>query len=270
MEQILASTTLQKNYHPTFKDKDGNKVRCESCGRVLQEVDQEPFCMYCDMIMAEDMKLAEATEKAFKNMQFTKQMDKFQKNSLINEKLKNVNFDNYKPRSTEQGKALQKCKDYGDGFSLDDPKNLFLFGPYGTGKSHLAKSVTDVVMAKDFTCLFVSFPKLLTKIKSTWRKDSDISEFDLLEMLVKVDLLVLDDLGAERNSVNEADANWAKPKFFEIVDGRVGKHTVLTTNFDMGQTMRVYGERDFSRFLEHVVLVEVPGSNYRMRNFEKR
>jgi DNA replication protein DnaC len=233
-------------------------------------MDGQPFCFYCNEIADEDVALAENTMNLFKNMQFKKQLDSFQQHSLINNALRNASFDNYKPQSTEQAQAMQECKRYAEAFDLDKPQSLLLFGPFGTGKSHLAKSVTDIIMAKDHTCLFISFPKLLTKIKSTWKKDSDTSEFKLYEMLSKVDFLVLDDLGAERNSVIEDDANWAKPKFFEIVDGRAGKSTIITTNFDTKQAMRVYGERDLSRFLQDAAPIEVPGDNYRMRKFGKK
>lgn len=270
MDQILANMTSQRKSNPIFKDDQGNLVHCPECNRVLHLMDSQPFCFYCDKIKIEDEVLAQKTLEGFKNMQFHKQLEQFQQNSLINDKLKFASFDNYKPQNQEQARAKNLCQRYADAFTLDQPKSLVLFGPYGTGKSHLAKSVTDIVMGKDHTCLFVSFPKLLSKIKATWNKKSETTEFALMEMLSKVDLLVLDDLGAERNSVIEDEANWAKPRFFEIVDGRAGKATIITMNLDIGQAIKVYGERDFSRFLEDAVPIEVPGDNYRMRQFGGR
>ena len=240
-------------------------MRCEDCRRVLTIKDDKPFCFYCEMIKAEDQRLAEETLQAHHKMNFHKQFDLFQQNSLINDKLKKAHFDSYVPQNAEQGKALAWCKRYADNFKPDNPVNLLLSGPFGTGKSHLAKSITDVVMKKDVTCLFISVPKLMTKLKSTF-KSKEVSEYDILEMIAGVQLLVLDDLGAERNSGEESALSWSQKTLFEIFDSRAGKHTVITTNFDVGQALKVYGERELSRFLEDAYKIPVPGSNYRMRS----
>jgi len=248
------------------KDQEGNLVRCGVCSRGLVYKDNQPYCFYCEKIKHEDHKLAEETLKAHQDMRFHKQLEHFQINSLINEKLKNANFDTYEPLNESQSKALYVCKRYADNFNPDKAASLILHGPYGTGKSHLAKSITDIVMAKDISALFISVPKLMTKIKSTF-KNTGLSEYEILEALAEVQLLVLDDLGAERTSDEEKALAWSKTKLFEIFDSRAGKHTVITTNFEIGQAMKVYGERDLSRFLEDAYPVKIDGENFRMRKF---
>jgi DNA replication protein DnaC len=249
-----------------MRDEQGELIKCPDCKRLLMLKDDKPFCFYCEVIAIEDKQLAAATVLKHERAKFDRQIESFQQNSLINEKLKKANFDNYLPQNESQEKALRWCKRYAANFNPDKPASLLLHGPFGTGKSHLAKSVTDVVMAKDITCLFISVPKLMTKLKGTF-KDKTVSEYDVLEMIASVQLLVLDDLGAERNSAAEDTITWAKSKLFEIFDSRAGKHTIITTNFDIGQVIKVYGEREISRFLEDSTRIPVTGGNYRMRNF---
>lgn len=252
----------------TSRNEDGEVNRCLSCKRVLMVKDGRDYCFYCETIKAEDEKLAKEVETAFDKMQIKKQIDKFKKYSLINAKLQSATFENYKPQNREQAEAKERALAYALEFNLDDPTPLFLYGPYGTGKSHLAKSITDIVMEKDKTCLFFTVEKLMAKIKSTWR-DSDMTEFQFMELLAKVDLLVLDDLGAERNTTRETDISWSTAMFFSIVNSRAGKHTVLTMNFTIPQMLKVYGERDGSRLIEDAKLIAVPGENYRLRQFKK-
>lgn len=230
--------------------------------------EEQPYCFYCEVIRPEDEKLQKETKALFDKMQIQKQLDKFKKYSLLNAKLQDASFDNYQPQNPQQEKAKQRAMDYAQEFNLDNPIPLFIYGPFGTGKSHLAKSVTDVVMSKDRTCLFFTVEKLLAKIKSTWR-DKDMTEFDFMELLAKVDLLVLDDLGAERNTTREDELSWAKSMFFSIVNGRAGKHTIVTMNFDIHEMVKVYGERDASRLIDDAKTIHVPGENYRMRKFKK-
>lgn len=245
--------------------------RCPDCQRVmfLREETNEPFCWHCEVIAPEDKKLAEETIHVAQELEFQKQLVKFKEYSLINAKLEKASFFNYKPQNEEQAYAKEVCAQYGEKFN-PDMDNLMLWGPYGTGKSHLAKSITDVVMQKGIACLFISMPKLLTKIKSTYQSKDGMTEFDILEVVAKVPLLVLDDMGAEqtKKEQGEKEFSWQKTKLFEIIDSRAGRPTIYTMNMDPQMLKQNYGEREAGRILDDVVILYVPGDNYRVRNHE--
>ena len=230
----------------------------------MQEGNGTPFCFYCQMIAEEDKKLAEETARLHNEMI----MRKFTGDSLMNERLANCSFDNYMPTSPELEQAKRRVQRYATNFSKDNPVNLMLIGNYGTGKSHLAVSAVKALLLNGKNCLFISVPKLFTKLRSTYNKNSKDTEAELLEHLEKMDLLVLDDVGAEKSKDEDEEYSWAKTKMFEIVDSRIGKHTIFTTNFQIEELLKIYGERNFSRMMENTHVEKMNGENYRLREFK--
>ncbi|PEZ81849.1 hypothetical protein CN374_30130, partial [Bacillus cereus] len=94
-------------------------------------------------------------------------------------------------------------------------------------------------------------------------------EDKLMSLLAKVDVLIIDDFGAEFTEKDKEGVTWKQTKTNEIVDSRIGKSTLFTTNFTIGELAGMYGERDFSRMMENAELLEMHGDNYRLRNFKK-
>lgn len=270
-EIAQTSTILSKIQEMTAKNDDGSPKTCKACGSVMFNKDNRIFCWHCETIAPEDKQLAKETEDAHELLKTKKQIDRFKKYSLIPAKLENANFENYFPQQgyeKEQGEALATCKEYADTFNPDEPKNLVIYGPWGTGKSHLAKSITDIVMAKDYTSLFITLPKLITKLRATWNRNSDLTEFDVLQIIETVKVLVLDDVGAElTDDMDPREKARVKAKLFEIFDSRAGRATVITMNLTPKQFLETYGERDASRLLQDADLLKIPGNNYRMRKF---
>lgn len=210
------------------------------------------------LIEEEDRQLAEEAHQSYIRLGKEKVTRLFDENSLINKDLQKASFDNYEP-NTNSKSALELTKRYADIFNMDKPRNLLLYGNYGTGKSHLSVAITKNLMEKGYTCLFISMPKLLSKIRTTYNKNSQQSESDLMQYLEDVDLLVLDDIGAEK------DNEWSISKLFEIVDGRIGKHTIYTTNFEPSELRKKIGERNFSRVMQNTYEVKMIGEDYRLR-----
>lgn len=206
----------------------------------------------------EDRQLAREAEKTRCRLRFYKAKERFDYYSLLNRSLQNATLENYKPTNETLAKAKNDIKSYIERF--DGTKNLLLHGSYGTGKSHLSVAVTKELMQRGKQCLFLSLPKLLTKIKDTY-KGKGISEDELLEVIQDVDLLVLDDLGAEHNT------DWSVSKVFEILDDRAGKSTIYTTNLSSKELKQRFGERNFSRLLDNTEIIVMNGQDYRRKEF---
>jgi len=198
-------------------------------------------------------------------------LNRFDKDSLINPKLQKATFEDYQPTSEQLEKAKKVCMRYANNFDLNNPVSLLLIGNYGTGKSHLAASIAKFIIENKIkTCLFISTPKLLTKLRSTYNRNSNVNEDDIIKELSNVSLLVLDDLGSEQakptNDQNEQ--SWATSKIFEIIDNRIGKHTIFTSNFTVEELQERIGGRNFSRMMENTHVVKMYGDDYRLRNFK--
>lgn len=205
-----------------------------------------------------DIKLAEKSKQLRRRLKSEKLKEKFNYYSLLNGSLQKATLENYEPTNSDLAKAKQDIKTYIDTF--DGSKNLLLHGNYGTGKSHLSVAITKKLMEQGKECLFLSLPKLLTKIKDTYN-NKGVTEEELLSVIEQVDLLVLDDLGAEHNT------DWAVSKVFEILDDRSGKSTIYTTNLNSKELRERFNERNFSRLMENTQIIMMNGKDYRRKGF---
>ena len=85
-------------------------------------------------------------------------------------------------------------------------------GPTGTGKTTLAMLVAKAALRAGRSVAIYSLPRLLNEIRETHR--SERSHVDLLDRLTAVDLLHIDDVGAERTT------DWVLEELYSIVNAR--------------------------------------------------
>jgi DNA replication protein DnaC len=249
---------------------DVSENRCETCKKKMLIVDGSDFCFTCSVIASEDEQLAKDTIKEREERLRKDRLKMFDEDSLMNPKLKSATFENYEPTNDELKKAKEIARRFAQNFNKEKAASVLFIGTYGTGKSHLSVAITKELMTKDHSCLFISTPKLLTKLRSTYNKESAFSEEQVISQLSNVDCLVLDDIGAEQTKVNKDgnDQTWATSKLFEVIDSRIGKHTVFTSNFQPHELQQRLGGRNYSRMMEDVFIVPMNGKDYRTRNFE--
>ncbi|WP_241535808.1 ATP-binding protein [Indiicoccus explosivorum] len=252
-----------------------NTYQCEGCGQDVQVTEMpiaggpdkgkvEKFYLGCkcgDIILAE-----QAVEKD-RQARTRHMLRLFDQNSLVNESLKKATFENYNPPSQELAFAKDQLKMFADNFSAVEPHSFMLKGTFGTGKSHLSYATAKTLLASGHSALFLSVPKLLTKIKDTYNSKSTFSEADLLELVGMVDLMVLDDLGAEYTNARNTADNWVWSKLFEVVDSRSGKSTIYTTNLSSTELETKVGTRNFSRIMDSAEIILMNGKDYRRKAF---
>lgn len=252
--------------------KKNIKDVCNKKMLIDKETGQE-FCPQCKSVEKEDQQLATEAQEMHVKEKVLKLFRGFEDGSLINQKLKKATFQNYVPPSQQLHNAKEACEQYVLTFNKKIGKNIMLVGDYGTGKSHLAVSMTKELMKRGISACFITEEKLFTKLKSTYNRKSDMTEDELLTMLSKIECLVIDDLGAEKEPDDEDELKkhkWAQKKLFEIIDSRIGRHTIYTTNHSVQALYGIYNERIFSRiFDDETEVIEMNGNNYRLRRFEK-
>ena len=91
-----------------------------------------------------------------------------------------------------------------------------------------------------------SLPRLLNEIRKTFGERAEASHLDLLERLSRIDLLHLDDVGAERTS------EWVLEELYSIVNARYEdeRAMIITTNLPHDKLIEQIGERTVSRLIE--------------------
>jgi DNA replication protein DnaC len=138
--------------------------------------------------------------------------------------------------------------------SIDDQlaagRGLWFTGDVGTGKTTLAYLISKAAMAADHTVAIYSLPRLLALLRDTYDDDARYSLNELIDQLSAVDLLHVDDVGAEQTSP------WVLEQLYTIVNTRYedGKAIMVTTNLITehgdGALREQIGDRTVSRLYE--------------------
>lgn len=128
--------------------------------------------------------------------------------------------------------------------NLDSGRGLWLQGDVGTGKTTLAMLVSKAALDAGRSVAIYSLPRLLNLLRESM--DSETGMLDFMDRLTAVDLLHLDDLGAE----NQTD--WVLEQLYSIVNSRyeAERTIVATTNLMPDELSDRLGARTVSRLVE--------------------
>ena len=121
---------------------------------------------------------------------------------------------------------------------------LLLLGSCGTGKTLAAASIANYLNKQQVTNLVTSFPKMLGVMSSNFNADEEI-----INLISKVKLLVIDDLGAERST------DYAAEKVYSIVDARARAKppTIFTTNHTMEELSNELLDMKYLRIYDRIL-----------------
>ena len=119
-------------------------------------------------------------------------------------------------------------------------KGLLLRGDIGVGKTHLAAAITNELNKRLYRTYFGNVVDIISFFKSTYNKNSLLSESELIKLITEdIDLLVIDDLGKENNTENTLSL------LYQIINKlyQNNKAIIITSNYNSMDLSRKLGER---------------------------
>jgi DNA replication protein DnaC len=168
--------------------------------------------------------------------------------SVIPRKYQGVSFD--RPPVTQMDElVVRQVRSYCEALdeNLDAGRGLWFLGSHGTGKTTLAMLVSQTALRASRSVAIYSLPKLLGRIRRTYAAElGEQSYSDLFERLASVDLLHLDDLGAEKQT------EWVIEQLYAVVNERYERERslIVTSNVEPDDLEKQLGPRVVSRLVE--------------------
>ncbi len=153
---------------------------------------------------------------------------------------RSCSFTNYDVTNAAQREAYSKAKSYAQNFGQGFASFVFS-GGCGTGKNHLAAAIGNHLLERGHSVLVVTVPDLMLRVRQCY--DGGESEAALLNDLCNVDLLILDEVGVQRETRGEFVI------LNQIVDRRLAalKPVGVLTNLNFDDLKRTLGERIIDR-----------------------
>jgi len=168
-------------------------------------------------------------------------------------------------RKAETESPVKKVRDFVAELDsrLEQGTGLWLSGDTGTGKTTLAMLVSKEALGRGHSVAIYSLPKLLARIRRTYDEEPGEDSYSaFFKRLTTVDLLHIDDFGAEKRS------DWVLEQLYALVNERYEdeRSIMLTTNLTVDKLEDQIGRRTVSRLTETCEQVALFGSDRRLEN----
>lgn len=265
IDTINARTALQyAENEGDYRNEDG-LLMCGNCHTqkecVLKRSDGTTRTVHCACECSVERNAREAEEKRKRDrMQY---LDSMRRTGFPDAEMREWTFD-------ESDHADQKIENVARKYVANfdamrkQGTGLLLCGQVGTGKSFLAAAIANELISQGTPCLMTNFCRIISRISEKFGGDQKY-----LDNLDRFDLLVIDDLGAERDS----EFTWEK--VMNVIDSRyrAGLPLIVTTNLSMKELSDpsdIRRQRVFSRLKEMCIFLEVRGEDRRCRKMQDK
>jgi len=202
---------------------------CPACGREQDAID------------AEARRVAE--EKA-KQARIERQLSQ----AGIPLRFRNRSFENFTADTKGKAHAKTAAVEFSDDFAqrYRDGSAMVFSGLPGTGKSHLSIAICQAVMKAGYTAMYMNAFDAIRLVRSTWARNSEKTEAEVMRSLSSVDLLALDEVGAQYGTEGE------QVILFDIINRRYQDQLpmILMTNQGKEGFRQYLGDRAFDRLRE--------------------
>ncbi|WKY45259.1 ATP-binding protein [Eubacteriaceae bacterium ES2] len=172
------------------------------------------------------------------------------KNKALEQRFENFDLTLYSEKALKDGglsprqnakKIYESMSWYTENFSRIKTSLLFT-GPPGIGKTFTSNCITNALMAKGYSIIYITAAHLISTIQDQLFRDSK-SQFEVFRPFSLCDLLIIDDLGAEYLN------DYGQKQLYEVIDGRLNnqQNMIISTNLSVEKIREIYDERLSSR-----------------------
>lgn len=233
--------------------------KCNTAKQCEQEFAGQTFYPMCLCACESARVNAEKAAEEFRQKQAAKQrrMNELYAVSLIGERQKECRFDNFQ-ENEGNSEALRASKAFAERFN-PEIKGLMLMGGLGVGKTHLAAAVANALIEKGYCVVFTSIVRIL---------NAERERPEILQKLTDADLLIIDDLGAERKT------GFGMEKAYDVINERYNakKPLMVTTNITFSEfktSEEINMKRIFDRISGMCFPVAITGESHRLESARK-
>ena len=149
---------------------------------------------------------------------------------------------------------------------IEKKQNIFILGPSGVGKSHLAQALGHQACRREQDVLFYCTHQLFEWI---YAGRGDGTHKKRLAQVIKTPLLILDDFGLQ--TINEEQQN----DLYQLIAERYEKNsTIITSNRDFDEWSSIFanallGSAALDRLVHRGIQIVIEGGSYRLAEFKK-
>lgn len=260
---------LEKVLHPAISrdnaaaddllSEDGMRI-CAVCGEKKQRWFEVPGIIprriVPRMCKCERDKLA-AEEEVRKQEEMVRKINQYRRLGLTDEQYKDCTFD------VDDGKdknTSQFCRAYVENWEWARKNNagVLLWGDVGGGKTFYAACIANALIDKGIPAVMTTIPRLVASMQKNFGADRG----NVLAMVANTPLLILDDVGTERNT------EYSNEQVYEIINERykAKKPLIVTTNLNMvtlKTTEDMTKRRVYDRIIEMCTPCKVAGAGRR-------
>ena len=235
-------------------------IYCAKCHTPRQCVIYHGDRIVTPPVMCDCQRIAEEkAEAAFQKRQEEFRIERMKASGLQDRYLHDYTFANDKGYNPEIEKAQRYVTEWA--MMKENCIGLLLWGNVGTGKTFIAACIANALIEKGVSVLMTNFSKILNSLSAMF----DVDRNKFIESFNRYSLLIIDDLGIERNS------EFALEQVFNVIDSRYRskKPLIITTNLTLDELKHpkdLAHARIYDRVLERCVPLKVNRQNIRQLN----
>ncbi len=162
--------------------------------------------------------------------------------------------------------VLERCRLFVESFADPQVRNLVFIGKAGLGKTYLCNCISLALLQQGIPVLYLTAPMLFQGLTISYGLPEEERESarELREMILQAELLIIDDLGTEKQTATRY------AELLEVLNSRdlTGRgrpcKTVISTNLNPKNIFDYYGERVASRILGGFDVLRFVGEDIRL------